>query len=218
MSRPTPSSSRSTKDTLDDQRRPKFAARHTELLEIAAAVFSERGYDATTISDLVEATNLQRGGLYYYIGGKKELLLEIHRRAMEPLLEITAEISAADLPPDQMLREVARALMSTIERSAKLVAVFLHEWRVIENDPDWSELRQERHTYESLVESMLERGREEGLFHFADSRLTLMAFLGMLNYSYRWFDASGRRPAEEVADAFVDIFLRGLTSPTAGGV
>ena len=45
--------------------------------------------------------------------------------------------------------------------------------------------------------------------------LTVYAFLGMFNYSYTWFDPSGERTPDEIADHFVDVFLNGvLIKPT----
>jgi AcrR family transcriptional regulator len=53
----------------------KYDARRLELIDIAARVFARKGYHATSIDDLVEATGLKRGGLYHYITGKEDLLI-----------------------------------------------------------------------------------------------------------------------------------------------
>ncbi|MGH1553825.1 helix-turn-helix domain-containing protein [Streptomyces sp. L7] len=43
-----------------------------------------RGYAATSIGDLGRAVGLAKGALYYYIGSKENLLIEIQSRVLRP--------------------------------------------------------------------------------------------------------------------------------------
>ncbi|GHG91380.1 ScbR family autoregulator-binding transcription factor [Streptomyces lanatus] len=43
------------------------------ILEAAAAMFNDFGYDATTIGGLIERTRLTRGGLYFHFASKEQL-------------------------------------------------------------------------------------------------------------------------------------------------
>ena len=70
-----------------------------EALGKALDLFRKGGFAATSLDDLVEATGLQRGGLYYYMKGKQDLLIRIHERFIEPLLENAREIAARHEPP-----------------------------------------------------------------------------------------------------------------------
>ena len=56
----------------------------------------------------------------------------------------------------------------------------LHEWRAIEHDPAWSHVRKARREFESIVQSILYRGGEEGVFTVREPRLTCLGFLGMI--------------------------------------
>ena len=51
-----------------------------EVLDCAMRVFWERGYEATSIQDLVEATGLSRGSLYATFSDKKLLFLAVLAR------------------------------------------------------------------------------------------------------------------------------------------
>ncbi len=48
-----------------------------EVLDRAMAVFWERGYEATSIQDLLEATGINRGSLYATFGNKQQLFLVV---------------------------------------------------------------------------------------------------------------------------------------------
>ena len=80
--------------------RARFEQRRSEVVDVSARLFAERGYRNTSIDDLVEATGLQRGGLYHYIDSKQQLLLLIHEELIEPLLLQAEEIVASELDPE----------------------------------------------------------------------------------------------------------------------
>ena len=44
-----------------------------EILQTAAELFGERGYDAVSLEDVAERLDLTKGSLYYYFSGKDEL-------------------------------------------------------------------------------------------------------------------------------------------------
>jgi AcrR family transcriptional regulator len=190
--------------------RERWEGRRREVVDAAAHVFARQGYQATTIDDLVAATGLKRGGLYHYIDSKRELLIRIHERFIEPLLSDARRIAAAGEPPEATLRMLAHALMADIARYRDQVAVFLHEWRIIENDPEWEDVRRARREFEGVISDVLQRGVEEGSFRIADLRVTVLAFLGMINYSYQWYQPGGRMDAAGLAERFVDIVLDGI--------
>src|SRR6266496_1484504 len=52
----------------------KWQARRHEIVDVSAKVFAERGYHATSTTELCEANGIGKGALYYYIGSKEQLL------------------------------------------------------------------------------------------------------------------------------------------------
>src|ERR1700733_828274 len=172
----------------------RYAERRREIVDIAARVFAERGYHATSIDNLVEATGLQRGGLYHYIGSKEELLFQIHERFIEPLLTEAREIEARGAPPPDTLRELAHALMSNIATYRDQVTVFLHEWKTLGGSQDGPRARKvmtARKQFEDVIDRTLKRGVDEGFYDLGDRRLAVLAFLGMINYTYQWYRRGG---------------------------
>jgi AcrR family transcriptional regulator len=194
----------------------RFDAKRNEVVAAAARAFAEHGYHATSIDELVAATGLKRGGLYHYIESKQDLLVAIHERFIEPLLTEAYEVDTVNLPPEEALRELAHVLMDVIARYRNEVTVFLHERRAIEQGPAWQRVEEARKRFESIVRDVLVRGRRDGTFVFADPKLATLAFLGMINYSYQWYDPAGRKSARQIAEAFVNIFLNGVMASKRG--
>jgi AcrR family transcriptional regulator len=48
--------------------------RKQELLDVAAALFFERGYEQTTINDIMQKAGVSKGGFYHHYSSKEELL------------------------------------------------------------------------------------------------------------------------------------------------
>jgi TetR/AcrR family transcriptional regulator, cholesterol catabolism regulator len=190
----------------------KFEARRADLVASAAKLFAQRGYHATSMSDLTEAASLQRGGIYHYIDSKSDLLYMINENVIGPLAAEVREIGERDDPPEQALRALAHAFLGSIATHNEEVRVVLHEWKAIEERPDWEQIRAARRELEGVVEQVLQRGLDEGVFELPDVRLACLGFLNMVNHSYTWYDPAGRWPASRVADAFCDIFLGGIAT------
>ena len=96
-----------------------------------------------------------------------------------------------------------------IARYPDHVWVFLHEFPALTGD-NATQFRTRRREYEHHVEAVLEAGIESGDFRELDPKLTARAWLGMHNYTYLWLKAGGSSRAEQVADWFADIFVRGI--------
>lgn len=192
--------------------RERYERRRREVIAAAARLFAERGYQETSMQDLTEATGLAAGGLYHYIESKDQLLVSICDELLDPLLEQAGEIIAAEGPADQQLRELLRAWLAHIATHRDHMLVFAQERHVIEREPQWRRIRRQRKSFEQLLDDVLARGEREGTMAFADRGFTLLALLGMVNYTPQWLQPGGRLSPEQIADGYCDLILRAATS------
>lgn len=188
--------------------RARYDRRREEVIATAAAVFAERGYQATSMSDLTEATGLAAGGLYHYIESKEQLLISICDALIEPLLEQARAIVAREAPATEHLHELLRAWLAHIEAHRDHMLVFAQERHVIEREPQWRDVRRQRKAFEQILDDVLARGEQDGTMTFADRNLTLLALLGMVNHTPQWMRPRGRLSAEQIADGYCDLILR----------
>jgi TetR/AcrR family transcriptional regulator, cholesterol catabolism regulator len=189
--------------------RERYEQRRQAILDAAARVFATRGYQATTMEDLSAATGLAAGGLYHYIGGKEQLLVDICAELLDPLLAEAHVIVADSATPEEKLRRVVRAWVDHVERHRDHMRVFQQERQVIESGPRWRAIRASRKQFEEVLEQVLAEGERSGDFVFPDRRLALMALLGMINWLPQWLRPRGRLTPEQVAEGFCDLLLRG---------
>jgi len=188
--------------------RARYERRRRKVIAAAARLFAERGYQATSMSDLTEATGLAAGGLYHYFASKEQLLFLICDELLDPLLERARAIVAADAPAERHLHELLRAWLDHIEAHRDHMLVFAQERHVIEREPQWRRVRRERKAFEQILDDVLARGEQDGTIAFPDRGLALLALLGMVNYTPQWLRRRGRLSAEQIADGYCDLILR----------
>jgi AcrR family transcriptional regulator len=188
----------------------RWERRRREVVDVSARLFAELGYRNTSIDDLVEATGLQRGGLYHYIDSKQHLLLLTHEELIEPLLVRAEEIFASDLAPEERLRELLRAWVRHVASHRDHMVVFNEERRLIEADPAWRQVREARERFEGILDDVLRAGVRDGSFTIADLDIARMSILGIVNHMPQWLDPNGRLAPVDVADRCADLLLQGL--------
>jgi TetR/AcrR family transcriptional regulator, cholesterol catabolism regulator len=185
--------------------RARYDRRRAEVVNAAARVFAERGYEATTMEDLSEATGLAAGGLYHYIGSKEQLLFDICAELLDPLLADAHAIVAEGVPPEETLHRLVHVWVDHVARHGDHMRVFQQERQLIEHGPRWRAVRGSRKEFERVLEGVLEAG---GFVH-PDRRIALEALLAMINALPQWFRPRGRLTADQVADGFCDLLLHG---------
>lgn len=57
--------------------------RQREILNASQKVFAKKGYEATSIKDIMDATSISRGGIYAYFSNKEHIFLSLLEQIME---------------------------------------------------------------------------------------------------------------------------------------
>jgi AcrR family transcriptional regulator len=182
--------------------RERYDRRQQEVIAVAARLFAERGYQATSMSELTAATGLAAGGLYHYIGSKEQLLFRICDQLMEPLLDRAREIEADGAPAVARLRELIRVWLDHVADHRHHMLVFQQERQMLERQPQWRKVRTQRKAFEEIVDGILADTEREGSMAFDDRGLALLATLGMVNTTAQWLRPRGRLSPEEIADGY----------------
>ncbi|MBI3795410.1 MAG: TetR/AcrR family transcriptional regulator [Deltaproteobacteria bacterium] len=83
----------------------KAEERRTEILDAAQDLFLSRGYDATTVNDLLNAVGLSKGAFYHHFSAKEDVLQAlVWRMAEQSLAVLSPIIEREDLGPLEKLK------------------------------------------------------------------------------------------------------------------
>lgn len=97
-----------------------FTPKKEALIQLALDLFVENGYENTTITQIMKAAGLSKGGMYHYFSSKEEILDEVIRTAMtQELAKTQAAIDA--VPLEQKLICFARSSDSLGDLTQKLL-------------------------------------------------------------------------------------------------
>jgi AcrR family transcriptional regulator len=192
------------------QREVPAAPLRETILQEAVRLFAEKGFDATSVQDIVTAAHVTKGAFYYYFTSKNDLLYEIHQGFMAVANQHAEEVLAEGLSPEETLRKMIVTLITGIARFQSGVTVFFREMHRLSPEHR-SAMRADRDRYENAFGAVIERGQVEGVFR-ADisSRLQTLGILSMCNGTYIWYRPHGSVPAREIGEAFADMLLAGI--------
>jgi AcrR family transcriptional regulator len=185
--------------------RERYDRRRQDVVQAAARVFAERGYEQTSVQQLAAELGLATGALYHYFPGKEDLLVRICDQLTSPLLERIDELDAAG-PPAEQLRDLVRLWVVHVVEHRDHVLVFQQVRHVVDHGKQWQGVRRDRKEFEGRLDAALACvGAAE--LATADRDLARYALLGMVNHTVQWYRPSGRLTPQQIADGYVDLVL-----------
>jgi AcrR family transcriptional regulator len=184
--------------------------RRAEVLETAARMFAEKGYEATTSQDIGNELGMLRGSIYYYFESKEMLLFELIEQVWVGALAYLEEILASDADPVMKLDQLIRRHILYLADNTVDASLFLHETRSLSPEHRKVVAAQELR-YQRAVTQLVKDGQRQGLIRRdLDPKLVMFQVLGAVNWIYRWYQKGKRVSAARVADQFARSLLEGL--------
>lgn len=179
----------------------------TELLERAAELFSERGFNGTTLQDVADTVGLTRAALYHYFDSKEALLTTLVEGITSArAAELRAIRLDSTLSAREKLSRVTRTMALNVATHAARFRLLLLSENELPADLAAKQARGRRETLKQIVE-LFEEGRVSGEFTEVDPHLGAFALLGMCNWIAWWFKPNQKQSADAVAEHYVDIAL-----------
>ncbi len=113
--------------TATATRRSQADARREQFLDVALELFAERGFDATSMKDLAEASGAAPGLVYHYFGSKNELLAAVlaERSFFPKLRAMLTDLPAR--PASEVLGELAERFEAMLSEREQVVRLVAHE-------------------------------------------------------------------------------------------
>jgi AcrR family transcriptional regulator len=188
----------------------------TDIIQAAAEIFRKKGFLATSMQDIADAVHLQKASLYHHVTSKQEILLEILEQALDLLIADMRAVVDSDLYPEEKLKLAMQVYVGRLTQEADLAAVLLFEHRYLEPRLRTRHIAK-RDRYEQLWRDLIRQGVETGAYRPVDVPVVVFGILGVQNWLVTWYREGGRLTSLELADAFSDLFLRGLRAEWGAG-
>jgi len=178
----------------------------------AAQLFRDRGYDATSVSDVARALGMTKAGLYHHFESKEALLFEIMMYGLDRVKEDVIVPARAIRDPEQRLREMIVRHARITTRGHGAVAHLGDEIRALP-PAGRRQIEQRMRVYFDLIRDTIGELKSAGRLRAIDPTVAAFSLLGMILWLPRWFRYGGRLDQEAVAESIASIALGGLLAP-----
>jgi AcrR family transcriptional regulator len=101
---------------IKERREREKKERRGTILDIAEAVFLEKGYSGTTMDEVASRAELSKGTLYLYYNSKEELYLGVNLRALRKMYELFTEAFSAGQTGLEKIRLIGEAYFKFAEK------------------------------------------------------------------------------------------------------
>ena len=195
----------SPRGTLNDRR-------WQEVLDAAAELFEERGYQATTLQDVASRVQLLAPSLYYYIKTKEDLLFAVMQRAHQlglSLITEPGELAGADADT-RLVSFIGRWMGGTYPPQIRVVE---RDLRFL-SDEHQAEVLGWRDRMNHYVKGIVSQGIEEGAFDKSvEPGVAASTLFVVLNSTPMWFREPGPMSYANLTDWYARLFVAGLRRP-----
>lgn len=177
-----------------------------KLLQTAAHLFRNKGYERTTVRDLASAVGIQSGSIFHHFKSKDEIL----RAVMEETIRYNTALMRADLAEANSVREQVLALIrcelqSIMGGSGEAMAVLVYEWRSLSEEGQ-AQVLALRDIYEQIWLDVLAGAKDAGYIR-GDVFITRRFLTGALSWTTTWFRAEGSMSLDQLADEALVLVL-----------
>ena len=191
--------------------RGKPSARRADLVRIAAELFAERGYRATTVRHIGDAAGVLSGSLYHHFDSKETILDELLSSYLDELLATYREIAGAE--PVTALRGLVTEAFRSLGEHRAAITVLQNERNYLRTLPRFGYLSKADDEVRRIWTTVLRDGIEAGSFRAdLDPAVTYRFLRDSVWVAVRWFKQDGRLTPEELADQYLKMILNGITA------
>jgi AcrR family transcriptional regulator len=180
------------------------------LLESALYLFAEKGYEGTSIREIIERAGVTRPVLYYYFHNKEDVFRRLVEPLFKELIKAFGEIPRHFAETVGRLKAVMRVAFAAAERNPLTVRLILQMYfSPPQGGPEFDkdEFRRVRFL---TVEKILQEGLDRAELAGGDARSLTLVFIGVMDaHVMAKSQMPGIRLTPELAEGLVDLFFYG---------
>lgn len=179
------------------------------IAEVAASLFNEHGYEATSLRQIASEVGIQVGSLYNHIDGKNELLHNIMVGILDDLLDAIRNATAAGTDPVSRLVLALDCHIRFHALRSRDVFIGNSELRSLppENRAD---VINRRDAYEEILRDLVSDVVHATGADPLDVRLQTYAILAIGTHVSSWYRPDGDMSLDDVVAGYTRVILRQL--------
>ena len=187
----------------------KTKTRTEEVYRKAAKLFRESGYVRTTMNDIAQALEIQKGSLYYYVKDKQSLLFVILDRITDTLLDTVKDFPLDNLSSQEKLTRLMHQHVLNVLEYRNEVPLLIYEAKHL--PPKLlGVVLEKRRQYEDIFLKVIREGIADGTFLGHNQHVVAFFILGGVFWFFQWFSSEEMETQRVTEQSFLGLFLNGL--------
>lgn len=188
--------------------------KYQRILDAAVAVFAEKGFFASRVSDIADRANVADGTVYLYFKNKDEILASAINTAFDGFMSRARTELEGIANPTERLRRLAYLHLQALGSNRNMAVVFQMELR--QHTRSLSEFSHEHLVeYFNLVRQAIRDGKATGEFRTEmPEKIAANCFFGAIDEMVTsWVLSEKHYPLEQAAGPLLDILMNGMGIP-----
>lgn len=176
-----------------------YDLRRAHIVDQAATLFADRGFKATSVSEMANAASVSKSLIYHYFPSKEDVLWAVMSSHVDTLLNDTERLLAESGSPKERLRNLLRTFTRHYVGAGDRQKVLLNELRSLPLEQRSDIVRKQRRIVDGVQTLVV--AIEPRLTGSPDhARAKTMLLFGMINWMHTWYNPKGAISPEDVAD------------------
>lgn len=190
-------------------------AREQQIVKKALKLFSQTGYQSTSLQDIADELGITRPAFYYYFKSKDDLLWRLIGNLGDQLLAEALPIVNRDGTSEDKLRKLLIAHTRQILRNVDAFRIYFAERHLVGRSRD-QRLRKGESRYVRLFEMLIKSGQVSGAMRDGDERVLALMVIGLTNSVLRWYRPAGNLSVDDLSEIVADLGVNSLRRSQLG--
>ena len=178
-----------------------------KLLQAAAKLFREKGYEKTTTRDLASAVGILSGSIFHHFKNKEAILYEVMRETI--LLNtqrLNSALDNADTPEQRLLALIKQELQFINGDTGEAMTVLVFEWRSLSAEKQ-QEILQLREIYETIWLDIIQENSDAGLIQ-TEAFIFRRLLTGAVSWTINWYKQDKSMDIDTLAQHILNTFIK----------
>ncbi|MCG9899466.1 MAG: TetR/AcrR family transcriptional regulator [Sediminibacterium sp.] len=185
------------------------ASRKDVIIQKAATLFKEKGYQAASMRELAESVGVEAASLYNHIHSKTELLHIICFHVANTFTDHMDIVEASKTSAIEKVEQLLRFHIKRMVQDYEQVYVSDREWKHLA-EPYLSNFQNQRRTYRKRFASIIQAGIKAGSIKKIDAATAVLIMLHAISGIESWHRSKAKINGKELEEQMISILIGGL--------
>jgi AcrR family transcriptional regulator len=176
-----------------------YDQRRAAIVERAAQLFAQRGFNASSVADLAKACATSKSLVYHYYPSKEDILYAVMSSHIDQLVEDVETVLVQPADDSTRLSALIHAFMAHYVGAADRQKVLLNELDSLPPLARATIVAKQRQVIDA-TQALLVALQPALTNSPAAARAKTMLLFGMINWTHTWYDPAGPIKPDRIAD------------------